>query len=184
VPCTLQSARVVRQNMRCSARRSKRLSRPWQRRAAWASTQNRTAQVIVASAEHCPVACRGLEAEEQALAEARTAGKHPVWNHGDFSVEYPPPPNVLKIGGVHVDYLLDNQNDAQAVASISKPEAFFERLYLHFVFSLAGVRPATGQARSAAALRRQLVDALPGPCSHCFLNVPVWHGFLAYGLND
>jgi hypothetical protein len=87
--------------------------------------------------------CRALESEEQVLFEARQAGKHPIWNHGEFQMEYKPPQNVLKIGGVHVDYLLDNQNDIKAVESINDPKAFFEKLYLHFVYALAGIQPST-----------------------------------------
>ena len=70
-----------------------------------------------------------------------------MWNHREFSIEYAPPANVLKIAGVHVDYLLDNANDAKAVESIADPRAFFEQLYLHVVFALAGVEPATGTVR-------------------------------------
>jgi hypothetical protein len=89
--------------------------------------------------------CRALEAEEQALADARQAGKRAVWNHREFAVEYVPVTAVLKIGEVHVDYLFDNADDAKAVESIADPRGFFEHLYLHVVFALAGVQPSLSQ---------------------------------------
>jgi hypothetical protein len=90
---------------------------------------------------------RALEAEEQALTDARQAGKRAVWNHREFEVEYAPTGSVLKIGEVHVDYLFDNADDAQAVESVADPRGFFEQLYLHVVFALAGVQPSTAQVR-------------------------------------
>jgi hypothetical protein len=91
--------------------------------------------------------CRSLEQENKSLGEARRAGKSPVWNHNEFHVLYSPPAKILKIGDVHVNYLLDNQNDPQAVESLQEPRAFFDKLYLHLVFALAGVRPSSLQVR-------------------------------------
>ena len=90
-------------------------------------------------------ACRSLEQESKALADARRAGKAPVWNHNEFLVPYTPPPKILKIGDVHVNYLLDNANDPHAVDSLQEPRSFFDKLYLHLVYALAGVRPSSLQ---------------------------------------
>eukprot|EP00892_Ulva_mutabilis_P004250 jgi/Ulvmu1/2197/UM013_0043.1 len=84
-----------------------------------------------------------LEGESKALAESRRAGKLPLWNHSEFQVAYTPPDKVLKVGDVYVNYLLDNANDPRAVESLQEPRQFFDKLYLHLVFALAGVQPST-----------------------------------------
>ena len=91
--------------------------------------------------------CRALEGESKALAESRRAGKLPVWNHSEFQVLYTPPDKVLKVGDVYVNYLLDNQNDPRAVESLQEPRQFFDKLYLHLVFALAGVQPSSLEVR-------------------------------------
>lgn len=112
---------------------------------------------------------RALEAEEQALADARQAGKRAVWNHREFEVEYAPAGPVLKIGEVHVDYLFDHADDAKAVESVADPRGFFEQLYLHVVFALAGVQPSTAQVRPSCCPRSLSCICFCSTCMTCLL---------------
>ena len=103
--------------------------------------------------------CRALEGESKALAESRRAGKSPVWNHSEFHVEFTPPSKVLKVGDVYVNYLLDNTNDPRAVESLQEPRQFFDKLYLHLVFALAGVQPSTLDVRPHHTCRKTAASA-------------------------